>query len=283
MWRNSHWVLAALLLAVWTYPGRASGSVVAADDATNSPYNDGWAVGDNGGTGFAAWSTINNQVAPTGFGGGFLASNNSFDQVGTGSPKKSFGVFGNAGGIGQAIRSFSNAIAVGDTFSIDMDNGFIDTGNAVGFGLQNASGNNLAEFFFKGGDSFYTLNAANVTLTSATAQGFTDQGLRLQFTLTGATSLSVAIDQLSNGTGVDASYTANLLNPAGDQSITQLRLFNANAGFNDDHNAYFNNFSVVSSVPESTAFCFGGLSCGIVGLAYCCRRMSKTLFSRSAA
>jgi hypothetical protein len=74
-----------------------------------------------------------------------------------------------------------------------------------------------------------------------------------------------------------------LLTPAaGDQSIIQLRLFNANAGFNDDHNAYFNSINVVSAVPESTAFWFGGVSCGAVGLAWAAIATKLMLFSRLA-
>jgi hypothetical protein len=176
--------------------------------------------------------------------------------------------------VGQAIRAYSNSLNVGDTFSIDMDNGSIDSGGTVGFGLQNSSGNNLAEFFFVGGQSNYTLSASNVSLASGSAQGFTNQGLRLAFTLTGATSLSVTIDQLANGPGVDAIYTANLFNLTGGQAIAQLRLFNANAGFNGDHVAFFNNFSVTSTVPESSAFWFGSLAIAAFYLTWCSRRLA---------
>ena len=55
------------------------------------------------------------------------------------------------------------------------------------------------------------------------------------------------------------------------QAITQLRLFNANAGFNGDHDAFFNNLSVV---PESSAFWFGSLATAAVYLTWCSRRLA---------
>ena len=278
MSRNVYWILAVALIAIAALSRQVPAAVVAADDASDPAYSGNWFSGLNGGFGFDPWS-----ISGIGNGGGFFSSGASLDNIGTGgSPGNAFGLYGNGGGIGQAIRPFTNSLAIGDTFSIAMDNGFIESGGTVGFGLQNSSGENLAEFYFKGGDTNYTLSASNVNLASGAAQGFTDHGLRLDFTLTGATSLSVAIDRLVNGLGIDATYTANLINQAGGEIIKQLRLFNANANGGGDHDAYFNSL-VVTSVPESSAFWFGVLSTGAISIAWYYRRITATVHSRTAA
>jgi hypothetical protein len=248
--------------------------VTAADDASNSPYNDGWQVGDNGGFGFGAWSTINN-LSSSGFGGGFIATNDSNVQIGTGASAAAFGVFGNQGGVGQAIRPLTQALSVGDTFSIKMDNGFIDSGGTVGFGLQNASGQNLIEFYYIGNNpngDMYVVNSSTANLTSGNPIPFTNQGLSLDIHLTSSNTVDVMIDQLSNGAGVDATYSATLFNPSGGQAISQLRLFDANSGNGGDHNAYFNSITVV---PEVAAKWFAGLAAIVIGLPLCGKRLLR--------
>jgi hypothetical protein len=252
------WTFAILLFAT-----PALAVIVASDDASNSPYSDGWAVGDNGGTGFAAWSTINN-LAGSGSGGGFVASDNGFNQIGTGSPAKGFGLFGNGGGVGQAIRSFASPINVGEKFSMDMDNGFIDTGGTVGFGLQNAGGNNLVEFFFVGGESSYKVNRSGGSV--ATGVGFTNAGLHLELTLTDADSFELSIDRLTDGLGTNVTtVSGDLISPAGGQAIARMRLFNANAGNGGDHDAFYNSFTL-TAVPEASAVVFFGVASVVSGV-----------------
>src|SRR5436190_410395 len=88
--------LAVAALLVSTQSARAL--VIAADDASQSPYNDGWQNGDNGGNGYQAWTSIGNQSFPTGSGGGFISTTtNATDanQSQIGSSSKSWGMFGN--------------------------------------------------------------------------------------------------------------------------------------------------------------------------------------------
>ena len=255
--RQLRLVLILLAAAVRDQPARAA--IVATDDASQAAYNDGWQVGDNGGSGYQAWSTITRENG-TGFGGGFLSTSNGNVNIGSGGNNAAFGVFGNNGGVGVAVRPFSTPLQIGWTLSVDMDNQGIDNGGTVGFSLRNAAGDNLAEYFFIGGQTNYTVNASNVT---GTTPGFTTDGLCLSFTLTSANSFSLSIDQLSNGPGVDNTVTGNLLTNA-DQTITNLRLFNANGGAD----AFFNNFSI-TAVPEASSLAFGDLITGIIGATYC--------------
>lgn len=262
------WVCAATVICIGFMSSPAQALVVASDDASAAIYDNGWQVGDNGGTGFAPWSTINNQ-AGSGSGGGFLASNNSNSQIGTGAPSESFGIFGNGGGVGQAIRAFSSVLSIGHEFSIDMDNGFIDNGKTVGFGLQNSSGDNLFEFFFVGGESSYKVNRLGGS--AATGDSFTNTGLRVKLILTDADSFSFTVDKLSDGIGTNVTtITGDLLSPAGGQAISQLRLFNADAGFGGDHDAFFNSM-VVTAVPEASAVWCGAIAMA-AGVAVVARR-----------
>lgn len=267
-------LLGALVLAAGPLGSLANATVVAGDNAGDAVYDNGWGVGDNGGTGFsvAGWSTINNQSG-AGSGGGFLASNNSESQVGIGFPAESWGLFGHSGGVGQAIRSFSSAVAVGHEFSIDMDNGSVDSGGTVGFALQNSSGNNVLEFFFVGGSANYTALGSASTNTGV---GFTNQGLRLTILLTGTSTYSLSINPLSDGIGGPVTTVAgSLSNPVGGQSISRLRLFNANAGQPNANNVFFNNLAV-TAVPEAAAYWFSGLA--VVGyVAVALRRRELAL------
>jgi hypothetical protein len=263
--RRARWAAALATACLLCSAGAARALVIAGDDASQSAYIDGWQNGDNGGSGFNAWTNIGNQSG-SGSGGGFLASNNSNSQIN--SSGEAWGIFGNGGGVGQAFRPFApgSTLQPGWTFSLDMDNGFIDTGGTVGFGLQNSSSQNLAEFFFVGGDPSYKVNRSGGSVASGV--GFTNQGLHLSFTLTSANSFSMQIDQLSDGLGTNVTtVSGNLISQTGGQSVAQLRLFNANAGFNGDHDAFFNNLSI-SVVPEAPAVAFGGMICGVMGIAY---------------
>jgi hypothetical protein len=253
-------------------------AVIATDNASNAPYNDDWQVGDNGGSGFAAWSTINNSGGG-GSGGGFLANNNTESQINVGGD--AWGVFGHSGGVGQAIRSFSVGMNPTEAFFIDMDNGSIDTGGTVGFGLRNSSGNNLVEFFFVGGQSTYRYNSAGGSVS--TGVGFTNQGLRLQLTLTDADSFTLAIDRLVDGVGTNVTtVSGDLINALGGQVISQLRLFNANAGSPNSHNVFYNNL-LITVVPEASSLYFGALACAAAVSATCWRRRSRRMLVGSAS
>jgi hypothetical protein len=258
--------LAVAVLIASTQSARAL--VIAADDASQSPYNDGWQNGDNGGSGYQAWNSIGNQSG-SGFGGGFLSTGNGNVNIGTGGNNSAFGVFGNSGGVGQAFRPFAptSTLQTGWTFSIDMDNQGIDTGGTVGFGLQNSSSQNLAEFFFIGGESSYKVNRSGGSVASGV--GFTSQGLHLTFQLTSANSFAMTIDQLSDGLGTNVTtVTGDLISQTGGQSVSQLRLFNANGG----PDVFYNNF-VISVVPEAPALAFGLVACCVAGLGYGTRKL----------
>ena len=139
---------------------------VAFDSASNSPYNDGWNTGDNGGSGWGGGWTLS---GVSGFSGQFMSTStgngngdgNSDGDIDTSG--RSWFQFAHTSNTAGAIRPFSGALSVGQTFSIAFDNGFIQNGGTVGFGLQNASGNNVFEYYFSGGQSNYTVSSQSYT------------------------------------------------------------------------------------------------------------------------
>jgi glycosidase len=220
-----------------------SQQVCGTDVASNAPYDDGWQTGDNGGTNFGAWtlnSTGNSSQA--GFFIGDSRNNgngnsNGDNDINTGG--EAFGMYANNNQQANAIRPFLTSLLPGTVFSVQMDNGFINTGSSVGFGLQNSTGQNLFEFFFNGGQSVYQIND-NLSNRNTTL-GFSDEGLNLQFTLLTANTYQLSITRLEGGSQV---ITGTLANPSGGQAINQVRLFNVNAGSGGSNDAFFNSPSV---------------------------------------
>jgi len=253
------------------------------DNASAWAYNDGWQTGDNGGYGWAPWSlttslstsghfiwdsTKNGNGLDDGIVGGLAADSDINTTIGpvpdqSGDPDpnttdpRAWGMWANGGAQADAYRPFTGGpLGIGEKFRMDFDNGYVDTGGSVGLGLQNAAGQTLWEVFFAGGGNFYMNNdAAGVV---ATTVGFGDEGLHVDFTLTGPAAYTMT---LTRRDGVSQTINGNLIGQA-DQNIAQVHAFNWNAGAGSDHDAYFNSMLV----PEpGTATLFGLALAGAVG------------------
>ena len=140
----------------------------------------------------------------------------------------------------EATRVLSSSLSVGQTFRMDMQNGNIDNGGSVGFGLQNnGHSNNRFEFYFKSGQANYRIND-NGSNNRDTGIGWVNTGLHIEFTLTGADTYSVSISPVGGGT--PTTFTGTLTGTSGD-GIDKLRLFNYYAGGGSAWDAYWNNIS----------------------------------------
>lgn len=236
-------VIFAMVMGITAFPVTAIGDI-ARDDASRAEYDDAWTANDNDGFGFQAWSFVGRDNG-SGSGGGFISALNGVVNIGSGLNSEAFGIYGNNGGVGAAVRPFS-ALSQGQTFSIDMDNQDLSTSGdpfpTVGFALQNSNNQNLFEYYLRGGDAKYTVNATDVSGITPDA---TLGGLRLSFTLGAAYTFTLQIDRLGYGSAVDNTITGNLLTQA-NQSITRVRLFNANGG----PDVFFNNLVITAAVPE---------------------------------
>ncbi len=231
---------AFLTLAATTFVAHAAAP--AFDNAAQPAYADGWEAGDNGGSGFGAWTFVGQ-----GFIGTSTANGNSMG--GIDSSGVSFGLFSNAGAPAnaQAIRPFSSSLAVGETFMMDFDNGFVATGGIVGFALRNAANNSLFQFTFTGGENFYRIEGST---SQTTAHGFTSDGMRTSFTLTSESTFSFSV-QFNDNMALEV-FTGTLANPGG--AITNLRLlaFNTTDPNGSLSDVFYNNLQVIPE-PSSIA------------------------------
>ncbi|HEY4281900.1 MAG TPA: PEP-CTERM sorting domain-containing protein [Chthoniobacterales bacterium] len=252
------------------------------DDAGNPAYNaddanggndgnpanntNGWVNGDNGGSGFGAWvlqGPGDNNVAHGGFFMGSSASNAGGSSGNINTAGRSWGMFANNGQTVSAIRPLTGlSLLVGQTITLSIDNGFLDTGSSEGFGLQTSGGVNRLEFFFTGGDANYRLSdSAGANLTPI---GFTGNGLSFAFTLTGTDTYSLAVTP--NG-GSTTFFGGTLAGVAG-TGIDQLRFFDFNGGNNQGTNGDF--FANLLTVPEPSTYLAAGMA--LIGCAYLRRR-----------
>lgn len=234
------------------------GALMASDNAGNTAYNDGWQNGDNGGSGFGAW-TFSNTSGDGSQNGAFRSSATGGNQTGSqvSSGGSSWALYANSGQTANATRSFNGgALAVGQQLSLKMDNGWINNGNSVGFSLLNSSGANRFEFYFAGGNGAYTLN--QVGIGNLTGPGYTDSGLSVIFSQLAGNNFGLQVQVLGGST-----YNYNGVLSASD--ISQIRFFNYSAGGGDNYNFYFNDLAVV---PEPTNVALGifGAVGGIGGL-----------------
>jgi len=133
-------IVAAFVLLVGSVRGSASAAVIASDDASQPAYNDGWQVGDNGGTGFGPWTFIYSGVL-TGlfheprFIDRMPLSGNSLGAPAFGLTTSERDFFADTS---EALRSFTAPIVVGQTFSMVVDGSALNpsaraftTGNTI--------------------------------------------------------------------------------------------------------------------------------------------------------
>jgi hypothetical protein len=242
----------------------ASATIVASDTAADPTYNSGWSTGENGGTGFGAWTLTQTSGNIDGFNGQFIGSSPNIDTSG-----KAFGEYGNTGNSAVAYRAFGTGEMYNDsTFHWAMQNGNIDNGDSVGLTLRNGDadanpGNYNTgvrfEFLFIGGNSDYSYIDNSGVHDSGI--GFTSTGLQLSLQLTGANTYSLTISN-GNNTALLGTYSGSL-EGAANSSIDSFAAFNNDAGSGGANNAFFNSFSV-NAVPEPTIAVLFALGGGII-------------------
>jgi len=236
---------------------RAESTVIAEDDASQSAYGGTWDNSKNGGNGFGNWTLTaegNDNERHSGF---FIAdTKNNSDLNGIVKNDKAFGIFANGSGFEQAVayRGFEKPLAVGDSFSFMMDNGAFEkkfdkddpTPGSIGLVLRSGNANSsvadynkdaLFEFgYYNGKDNYQIYDGSGADKVDS-GVAFTDAGLSVTVTITGADSYDLEIQTLK-----DKKVTklpGRKLSNSG--SIQSFAIFDRNG---EKYDAFFNQFQV---------------------------------------
>jgi hypothetical protein len=205
----------------------------------------------NADAGWAGWTAAHIGASAGDFISTAVGPAETGSQIATAS-NNSWGLWANGGATAARIYDFGGTLAVGQIVTIRMDNGWLDTGGTVGFGLQNGSGTNRFEFYFVGGTSGYQINDAGGPELVSPLLTYTNTGVStLSFTQLGLNTYSFSVN------GVPISNTGLTI---GSSDISRIRLFSFNAGTGGNYDAYFNNLSVI---PEPSTY---AALAGVLGL-----------------
>lgn len=233
-----------LLAFVCLASERATAATVASDNGAN--YGSGWTTGNSGGSGWNA--NTPGWVVSLGSGASsFLISSGGIDTSG-----KSWGFYAPSGVLAQAFRYFNNNLSVGQVFTIDFQNGLVDSGGSTGFHLR-AGGDtdafNRFGFYFSGGANDYYIQD-NSGASVDTGVAYTSSGLRIVFLLTGADTYAVTVLEPNTGTAI---YTRNgtLVQGAGltGNGPDRLQVWDFNNGGTSANNSFFNSISISTDAP----------------------------------
>ena len=252
---------------------------VAYDSATGSTYASSWSAGQNGGSGFGAWS-FNGTTDPSG-------TSNPGDQQtlsSAGAIGKAWTLFnltpsaGQGSGISDVGRSISEpgGLQIGQTFETVLQNPSVSggyytyTGWDILFG--NATDNKVAgdntsairaQVFnyynaaqnWAINDATYSAHSLKTSLTGATTAA---KGVRLDLTLESATTYQLTMTPLNGGAAytLDSTYSGPI-------NYINYRLYNtASSGPSDVTDNLGVSYMEITAAPEPTSLAMLGLGLG---------------------
>lgn len=155
----------------------------------------------------------------------------------------------NSGGSAEIVadRPFNQPLGVGETFELYMDTG--ENTGREGFVLR--TGNNTANKSAGERFEFLNINDGNYSVYGSvltnTAVGWTDGGVRVDFTLTGIDTYSVTISGLVSG--VSQTLTGALQGVSG-SPINSVALYDENGtSGTPNYDLYFDSMSILGGAP----------------------------------
>jgi len=219
---------------------------LAAEPGYDSASDAVYAGGDNfntlnGGSGFGDWQTSPSANAPDQ--GLFMGDSNvNGDSGGPGinsDNDTAFGIYANFGSGAEAIRPFVGPMSVSQTFTIAIDNGYLEGDDSnQGFGLRDAEGISRVDFFIRAGSGTYTISDADGEFDTGIAS--TDGGMVVSIYLTSEDTYDITVYEQAS----DSSTTFSERNLGGSPGagIEQVRVYNINSSENTgpEYNFYVN-------------------------------------------
>lgn len=201
---------------------------LASDNASDAAYSGGLADGNNGGSGFSAWSlTIGGST-------GTFVSNPSNDGMGTtGIGTTAWGFYATGSNYINALRPMSNGMEVGDTFTFYW---------AMNFDTFTAGANKGFDFKKSDGTTIFNVNNSNsATITTTNGNADTNYGtspMLVTLTRTSGSQYSFSMTSRSGG----ATYSTTI---SSSETIDRINIYSGNQNQGDgQRNIYFNEFSV---------------------------------------
>jgi len=230
----------------------------AIDSAADSAYLGGGNFnGLNGGTNFGPW-----QLSPTAFtpsNGWYIGSSTTngggsagIDTIATNGLRTSWGGYANSGATSTAVRAFTGSfLDIGQTFRIDIDNGYVESNQSIGVALQNFSGQTLVQVAVVGYSAPYAHVIDQDGERSLSNSVYTPNGLYLEITASSNDTYSARLTPY-DGSYPPITFAGTLTMQPGGQGIYQVMLFldnpaAANQGPNWD--GFFNNMQVFTQSP----------------------------------
>ncbi|HEY3662033.1 MAG TPA: PEP-CTERM sorting domain-containing protein [Chthoniobacterales bacterium] len=249
----------------------ARAALLASDNAADPAYNNGWADGSNGGSGFAPWAITTNNDNVDHFAGTFIgdAGGSGINPaINTGG--RAFGMYSNtsgntSGASVSAQRDFTGgSLQVGQSFSLDIGINYRDGAKGLILNGPSPFGNQLGGFFTGGFQEHSDLtlyDLATLQSVNYTFDIYDPNALyHLTFTMIDATHLQ------ANLTLTTASGTQNLVTLTANSApvATGFNLYyGSTAQYYPQDDLFFNNFAVTNgAVPEPSTL--GLLATGAV-------------------
>ena len=199
-------VLCAALLASILPAAGAWAATNAFEEANDFVYVNGWQSGDHGGFGFfGGWLLSEGDGraytigTSTGNGDGDSNGNDDIDTSGRAWSVSSEG----AANVATATRRFNGLLDIGQLFATDID--FDPAAGEVVFALQNAAGGDRFRFATSPTIGTRLLDAGELDITSQLPP--TDEGLYLQFLMTGLNTYVVVLTPGDGGAPVEFERT----------------------------------------------------------------------------